>query len=163
MKPAVEAYKVVLDLGPRAAIAGVTPHAAKGKDDELSLHTLSLASDAAAAAIQLNQLETAVEFLEQARNALWAQELGLPSEVDKLERVNPHLAKHVRELALEQEKEWREQLTAPQSRPNLNCTCISPTRLLRRSRQTWRIGGRLRWVQCVRQSRLWRIHAPLEV
>ena len=104
MKPAVEAYKVILELGPRAAIAGVTSRAAKGKDDELSLHTLSLASDAAAAAIQLNQLETAVEFLEQARNALWAQELGLPSEVDKLERINPRLAKHVRELALEQEK-----------------------------------------------------------
>jgi hypothetical protein len=104
MKPAVEAYKAVLDLAPRAAIAGITPHVAKGKDDELSLHTLSLASDAAAAAIQLNQLETAVEFLERARNALWAQELGLPSEVDKLERVNPHLAKHVRELAVEQEK-----------------------------------------------------------
>jgi hypothetical protein len=104
VKLAIEAYKVVLDLAPRAAIAGVTPHIATGRDDELSLHTLSLASDAAAAAIQLNQLETAVEFLEQARNALWAQELGLPTEVDKLERVNPHLAKHVRKLALEQEK-----------------------------------------------------------
>lgn len=104
MKAAIEAYKVVLELAPRAAIARITPRVAKGRDDELSLHTLSLASDAAAAAIQLNQLEVAVEFLEQARNALWAQELGLPSEVDKLERVNPHLAKHIRELALEQEK-----------------------------------------------------------
>jgi len=101
--PAVEAYRVVFELAPRAAIAGITPHVTKGKDDELALHTLSLASDAAAAAVRLNQLVTAVEFLEQARNALWAQELSLTSEVEKWERVNPRLAKHVRELALEQE------------------------------------------------------------
>jgi hypothetical protein len=126
MKAAVEAYKVVLDLAPRAAIAGLTSHGhghghvAKGKDrkeddDDLALHTLSLASDAAAAAIQLNQLETAVEFLEQARNALWAQVLGLPSEVDKLGRVNPHLAKHVRELALEQERGSGNSSSSPRS------------------------------------------------
>ena len=120
MKPAVEAYKVLLELAPRAAIAGVTSHVAKGKDDELALHTLSLASDAAAAAIQLNQLETAVEFLEQARNALWAQELGLPSEVDKLERVNPHLAKHVRELALEQERGSISSPRSPITKPQLH-------------------------------------------
>ena len=75
LKPAVEAYKAVLELAPRAAIAGITPHVTEGKDDELALHTLSLASDAAAPAIQLNQPETVVELLEQARNALWAQEL----------------------------------------------------------------------------------------
>ena len=120
MKAAVEAYKVLLDLAPRAAIAGITSHAAKGKGDELALHTLSLASDAAAAAIQLNQLETAVEFLEQARNALWAQELGLPSEVDKLERVNPHLAKHVRELALEQERGGTSSPRSPVIKPQLH-------------------------------------------
>ena len=120
MKPAVEAYKVLLDLAPRAAIAGVTPHVAKGKDDELALHTLSLASDAAAAAIQLNQVETAVEFLEQARNALWAQVLGLPSEVDKLGRVNPHLANHVRELALEQERGSSASPRSPVAKPQLH-------------------------------------------
>jgi len=136
MRAAVEAYKVLLDLAPRAAIAGVTPHVAKekgkgrGKDNdndnadadaghELALHTLSLASDAAAAAIQLNQLETAVEFLEQARNALWAQVLGLPSEVDKLERVNRHLAKHVRELAFEQERGSNASPRSPISKPQL--------------------------------------------
>ena len=120
MKPAVEAYKVLLELAPRAAIAGVIPHVSKGKDDELALHTLSLASDAAAAAIQLNQVETAVEFLEQARNALWAQVLGLPSEVDKLGRVNPHLAKHVRELALEQERGSNASPHSPVAKPQLH-------------------------------------------
>jgi len=75
LKPVVEAYKAVLELAPPAAIARITPHVTKGKDNELAPHTLSLASGAAAAAIQLNQPETAVELLEQARNALWAQEL----------------------------------------------------------------------------------------
>ncbi|CAG7851408.1 SubName: Full=Uncharacterized protein {ECO:0000313/EMBL:CCA71168.1} [Serendipita indica DSM 11827] len=52
--------------------------AAPGEGNELLLNTFSLASDAAAAAIERGQPETAIEFLEQARTLLSRDAHGIP-------------------------------------------------------------------------------------
>ena len=63
----------------------------------------SLASDAASAAIDAEELETAVELLEQGRNMLWSSmgERRLP--LDSLCRVNPKLADDLQRLSIELE------------------------------------------------------------
>ncbi|KIM23614.1 hypothetical protein M408DRAFT_27709 [Serendipita vermifera MAFF 305830] len=111
-KSAVEAYKVAMSLAPRVSLARSRgaldePSGAsmeEGEENELLLNTFSLASDAAAAAIERGQLETAVEFIEQGRSLLWRDALGMPSEMDDLEKVNPELAQHLLEVLVELEQ-----------------------------------------------------------
>ncbi|KAG8808927.1 hypothetical protein FRC17_003698 [Serendipita sp. 399] len=111
-KSAVDAYKVAMSLAPRVSLArrkGVVDEsdmveAAPGEENELLLNTFSLASDAAAAAIDRGQLETAIEFVEQSRSLLWKDALGLPSDMDRLEAINPGLASHLSEVLEELEQ-----------------------------------------------------------
>ncbi|CCA76594.1 hypothetical protein PIIN_10585 [Serendipita indica DSM 11827] len=112
-KSAVEAYKVAMSLAPRVSLARRRDaineefdmvEAAPGEENELLLNTFSLASDAAAAAIERGQPETAIEFLEQARTLLWRDALGLPCDLDNLELKNPNLARHVTDVLRELEQ-----------------------------------------------------------
>lgn len=86
-KSAVEAYKIAMSLAPRVSLARRRDaingdfdmiEAAPGEGNELLLNTFSLASDAAAAAIERGQPETAIEFLEQARTLLSRDAHGIP-------------------------------------------------------------------------------------
>jgi len=111
-KSAVEAYKIAMSLAPRVSLARMKgaveepsgTDMVEGEENELLLNTFNLASDVAAAALERGQIETAVEFLEQSRSLLWRDALGLPSELDKLERVNPGLANHILEVLMELEQ-----------------------------------------------------------
>ncbi|KAF8198725.1 CHAT domain-containing protein [Mycena galopus ATCC 62051] len=51
-----------------------------------------LVRDAASAAIGLNQLSTAIEWLEQGRSIIWGQILSLRTPVDDLRKSHPELA-----------------------------------------------------------------------
>jgi hypothetical protein len=111
-KGAVEAYRTAMALAPRVSLArskgaleeNSAANMLEGEENELLLNTFSLASDAAAAAIERGQIETAVEFVEQARSLLWRDALGLPSELDELERANPGLAQHLMDVLVELEQ-----------------------------------------------------------
>ncbi|KAG8958532.1 hypothetical protein FRC03_009033 [Tulasnella sp. 419] len=58
----------------------------------------SLASDAAACAIEAGQLRTAVEFLEQGRSLLWSQMGRYRTPLDLLKEVDASLAHKLKEL-----------------------------------------------------------------
>ena len=111
-KSAVEAYKIAMSLAPRVSLARTKgaldePSGAileEGEENELLLNTFSLASDAAAAAIERGQVETAVEFVEQARSLLWRDALGMPSEMDELDKINPELGQHLLDVLVELEQ-----------------------------------------------------------
>ncbi len=58
----------------------------------------TLASDAAAAAIDASQLDTAVEFLEQGRTILWSEMRNFRPPLERLREVNPAYADELRDL-----------------------------------------------------------------
>lgn len=58
----------------------------------------TLASDAAAAAIEAGQLDTAVEFLEQGRTILWSEMRNFRPPLEQLHDVNPEYADELRDL-----------------------------------------------------------------
>ena len=64
----------------------------------------SIASDAASAAIDAGDLETAVELLEQGRAILWSKMKGYRYPLDPLRQVNRHLADTFEERSLQLER-----------------------------------------------------------
>ncbi|CAG8706618.1 4143_t:CDS:2, partial [Acaulospora colombiana] len=122
-KSAVEAYKVAMSLAPRVSLARrrgalsddstSAVEAAPGEENELALHAFSLASDAAAAAIEKGSIDSAIEFLEQARSLLWRDALALPTDLESLEQINPELANHLVEVLIEQEQHHPSDDTGP--------------------------------------------------
>ncbi|KAG8807745.1 hypothetical protein FRC19_006358 [Serendipita sp. 401] len=137
-KSAVEAYKIAMSLAPRVSLArrkGMVDEnfdmveAPQGEENELLLNTFSLASDAAAAAIHRGQLETAIEFIEQSRELLWKDALGLPSDLDRLETTNPSLASHLSEVLEELEQSInRGSPGSPIARPDVRAPWLTAPR-----------------------------------
>jgi hypothetical protein len=84
-------------------------------------HTRSLASDAASAAIDAEDLETAVELLEQGRAILWSKMKGYRYPLDPLRQVNRQLADALEKISmqLEQLALSSESGLMDHSRPNL--------------------------------------------
>jgi hypothetical protein len=63
----------------------------------------SLASDAASSAIEEDDLETAVELLEQGRAILWSKMQGFRSPLDKLRKIDGDLADEFQDVSRELE------------------------------------------------------------
>lgn len=85
---AVEAYRVALENLTRLAIPGLR----RADGERLLDEWRGIARDAAAEAILIGQLDTAVEFLEQGRGILWSQLLRQRSSLDELRDRHPELA-----------------------------------------------------------------------
>ena len=64
----------------------------------------SLASDAASAAIDADDLETAVELLEQGRTILWSKMKGYRYLLDPLRQINRHLADALKDISVQLEQ-----------------------------------------------------------
>jgi hypothetical protein len=73
----------------------LTSHTARG--------TKSLAVDGAACSIELGNIETALEFLEQGRSLLLTQAGRYRTQVDDLERTHPKLSNEFRILSAKME------------------------------------------------------------
>ncbi|KDQ54449.1 hypothetical protein JAAARDRAFT_697356, partial [Jaapia argillacea MUCL 33604] len=82
------AYSTLLTLLPQLAWLGLPM---RERHRELT-EAGSLARDAASAAIEARQFETAVEWLEQGRSVVWGQLLQLRTPIDELRQVQPQLA-----------------------------------------------------------------------
>ena len=80
----------------------------------------SLASDAASAAIDANELEKAVELLEQGRAILWSKMKGYRYPLDQLRHVNTQLADELEEISLQLEQLALSSESGPIDRPRLN-------------------------------------------
>lgn len=76
----LEAYRLTLHLLPQVAYFGL---GAQARFDILS-HAPHLAADAAAHALHLSKLESAIELLEEGRAVFWSQYLRLRSSFDQL-------------------------------------------------------------------------------
>ncbi|PBK63810.1 hypothetical protein ARMSODRAFT_1023712 [Armillaria solidipes] len=87
-KPSLEAHELALSLIPRIVWLGV---GVTQRYDEI-LAIGDEASEAAAAAIALQKVDLAVEWLEQARSIVWGQLLRLRTPVDDLRSERPDLA-----------------------------------------------------------------------
>lgn len=55
--------------------------------------------EAAAAALNVSQYSTAVEWLEQGRSIIWGQKLQLRTPLDDLERECPELAMELKQIS----------------------------------------------------------------
>ncbi|KDQ52075.1 hypothetical protein JAAARDRAFT_198503 [Jaapia argillacea MUCL 33604] len=82
------AYSTLLTLLPQFAWLGLPMHE---RHRELT-KAGNLARDAASAAIEAGQFETAIEWLEQGRSVVWGQLLQLRTPIDELRHVQPQLA-----------------------------------------------------------------------
>ena len=94
-KSIVHAYSTCLTLLQRCTLT--TPNISL-QHDTLARGPKSLASDAAAYAIQDDDLETAIELLEQGRSILWSRLSGYRLPLEKLREVNGELAKEVEKI-----------------------------------------------------------------
>lgn len=91
---AKQAYELAVELLPRTAPRRVT----RGDRERQLARFAGLASDAAACAIQVGDLEGAVRLLEQGRGVLLTQALQSRTEVTDLHDRNPRLARRFEEL-----------------------------------------------------------------
>lgn len=91
----MQAYTTAFQLLPLLSWIGLTiptrHHALK--------EARSLACDSAAAAIAANDLEKALEWLEEGRSVVWGQLLQLRTPVDDLRDRNPELAEKLSQVA----------------------------------------------------------------
>ncbi|EJD04657.1 uncharacterized protein FOMMEDRAFT_82442 [Fomitiporia mediterranea MF3/22] len=97
------AYKAVISILQNALTINPTLHAQHDfllKNSDYT--TLSL--DAASYAVKKNQLEQAVEILEQGRGLLWSQLRGLRSPLDQLAKTNNELADRFKNVTHRLEK-----------------------------------------------------------
>ncbi|KAK7678968.1 hypothetical protein QCA50_017911 [Cerrena zonata] len=99
----ISAYAISLTLLTRFLLA--TPSVELQHKFLQSTSTIpkTLASDAAAAAVDAGRLETAVEFLEQGRSMLWSEMRNFRPPLEQLREVSPTLADELRELTTQLE------------------------------------------------------------
>ncbi|KAJ7230028.1 CHAT domain-containing protein, partial [Mycena pura] len=93
---ALEAYRMAINLVTQLASIGLDLRA-RG-EGVVSGRTRDLAQDAAACAIQSNDLAQAVELLESGRSIVWAQQLQLRTPLEGLYAADASLARRVSEL-----------------------------------------------------------------
>ncbi|KAK0224073.1 CHAT domain-containing protein [Armillaria fumosa] len=98
-KPSLEAHELALSLIPRIVWLGVG--VTQRYDKILAIG--DEASEAAAAAIALQKVDLAVEWLEQARSIVWGQLLRLRTPVDDLRSERPDLANELERVSRELE------------------------------------------------------------
>ncbi|KAJ7290268.1 CHAT domain-containing protein [Mycena rebaudengoi] len=101
----LDAYHTAISLLPQLAAFSLDIKSRQqmlASDDIVSLSSLS--SAAATCAIDMNQNNLAVELLEASRSIFWAQALHLRTPVDKLEDVQPELARMLRHLSQQLEQ-----------------------------------------------------------
>lgn len=98
-KPSLEARELALSLIPRIVWLGV---GVTQRYDEI-LAVGNEASEAAAAAITLQKVDLAVEWLEQARSIVWGQLLRLRTPVDDLRSERRDLANELESVSRELE------------------------------------------------------------
>ncbi|TDL18816.1 hypothetical protein BD410DRAFT_727920 [Rickenella mellea] len=98
--PILDAYRVAFDLLPRVAWVGLSINS---RYHEL-LDIRSLGCDATAAAISENNLQLALEWMEQGRSIVWGHILQLRSPVDDLCRDHPKIAKELTQISNELER-----------------------------------------------------------
>ncbi|KAG9120331.1 hypothetical protein FRC07_004214 [Ceratobasidium sp. 392] len=91
----LEAYGRVLELVPRVAWLGYTVQ----RRYEHLASLLATPMEAAAAAIEHNRLDLALEWLEESRAVVWTQMLRLRTPVDDLRLVNSKLADELEQVA----------------------------------------------------------------
>jgi tetratricopeptide (TPR) repeat protein len=92
----LRAYSTCLSLLQQCTLA--TP-SIWSQHDTLARAPKSLASDAAACAIEDGRLETAVELLEQGRSILWSRLSGYRRPLDKLREFDGELAKEFEKIS----------------------------------------------------------------
>ncbi|QRV90441.1 CHAT domain protein [Ceratobasidium sp. AG-Ba] len=91
----IDAFGRALELMPQFAWLGC----AMGQRYERIATFSEIPIEAAAAAIELNRPDLALEWLEQGRSIVWTQILGLRTPIDDLREVNPNLADKIESVA----------------------------------------------------------------
>lgn len=90
-----EAYEVAIELLPELAWLGLSV-----SDRHRHLLTAGhVVREAAAAALNVSQYSTALEWLEQGRSIIWGQKLQLRTPLDDLERDYPELAIKLKQIS----------------------------------------------------------------
>lgn len=115
---ALKHYEMAMNLLPSIVWLGTTVR--RRYNDLTSIG--GMVTEAAAAAIEFQQYETAVEWLEQGRSIVWQQALNLRAPFDDLGQVKPALANRLREVARQLEFVGT---TRPTSAADSNNTPIS--------------------------------------
>lgn len=110
----VQSYSTCLTFLQRCTLA--TPNISL-QHDTLARAPKSLASDAAAYAIQDDDLETAIELLEQGRSILWSRLSGYRLPLEKLRRANGELAREVEKIGRKLESMAAVSYTLPEGDP----------------------------------------------
>lgn len=96
---ALDAYELVIGLLPQLAWIGLPL-----QDRHRALQRAAdVARDAAASAIALHRMQTAVEWLEQGRSIVWGQLLQLRTPLDELRKEYPALAERLLRVSRELE------------------------------------------------------------
>jgi hypothetical protein len=141
LQAALEAYSVAIGLLPQLAWLG---QSAESRQKIIATRMTRLAADAAACAIQLNELERAVELLEQGRAVFWTQATDLRRDLRDIGAKNADLAAGLQEVTGELERfAFRD---ASQSGTSLICSDAEST-----SQNHRRLAER--WESLVRQVR----------
>ncbi|KAA1477031.1 TPR-like protein [Dentipellis sp. KUC8613] len=98
--PSLEAHTIVMSLVPRVVWLG--SGISQRYEDVMSIS--GAVNEAAAAAIQLQDYTSALEWLEQGRAIVWGQMIHLRTPVDDLEATEPTLAKQLRDVSHQLER-----------------------------------------------------------
>ena len=101
---AIRAYSILLHLLDRFLISYPTSNIESQQKFLVSRMPRSLASDAASAAIDAKELETAGELLGQGRAMLWSKLRGYRHPLDQLHQVNRQLADELGIIGVELER-----------------------------------------------------------
>ncbi|KAJ6572878.1 CHAT domain-containing protein [Mycena vulgaris] len=96
------AYHIAIELLHQVAALHLDPPSRRGILSTRSCATL--ASAAAACAVDMSQYNTAVEFLEAGRSVFWSQALRLQTPLDVLSTVRPDLSGKLTDLARQLEQ-----------------------------------------------------------
>lgn len=92
-KSTLDALKTALEILPKLAWLGLS---AKSRQDLLQDEgSEKLSTMAAACAIRLGRLETAVELLDVGRSVMWQQASLMRADLERLREVDPHLAEQL--------------------------------------------------------------------
>jgi tetratricopeptide (TPR) repeat protein/CHAT domain-containing protein len=95
--PALEAYTSAIDLLSRVAWLG---QSVQSRQKALGDVPTGFAADAAACAIELGQLEQAIELLDHGRSVFWSQAMAAKTELTDLQLVDPALAAKLERVAI---------------------------------------------------------------
>ena len=95
---ALEAYQDAIQLLPQVAMLASDANSRHQLLADRHLGSRLLSTNAAACAIRLNELDLAVEMLEEGRSIFWSQALQLRTPLDDLRHAYPELAQKLREI-----------------------------------------------------------------